>query len=161
LQSLFRYNWMVRDEWFQWCEQVSEEELLKRRTGGVGGILETLFHVVYVEHSWICDLIGKPELPLKYQDYNTLAKVRELSASVHPEVKGFVNGWSEEMEDRILEVKKEDGTIRPFTFGEVMRHVIAHEIHHMGQLAIWSRELGLPPVSANVIGRGLFPAALN
>jgi uncharacterized damage-inducible protein DinB len=36
-----------------------------------------------------------------------------------------------------------------------MRHVIAHQIHHIGQLSIWSRELGKPPVSANVIGKGL------
>ncbi|HDR5875335.1 TPA: damage-inducible protein DinB, partial [Bacillus anthracis] len=30
-----------------------------------------------------------------------------------------------------------------------------HEIHHIGQLSIWARELNLRPVSANLIGRGL------
>jgi uncharacterized damage-inducible protein DinB len=40
-------------------------------------------------------------------------------------------------------------------WGEVMLHVIAHEIHHAGQLSIWIREVGknqFPPTS---IGRGL------
>jgi uncharacterized damage-inducible protein DinB len=39
--------------------------------------------------------------------------------------------------------------------GEVLRHVIAHEIHHVGQLSIWTKELGIKPVSANFIERGL------
>jgi uncharacterized damage-inducible protein DinB len=43
-----------------------------------------------------------------------------------------------------------------FTKGEILRHLIAHEIHHMGQLSIWVRDLGLQPVSASVTGRGLF-----
>ncbi|MDQ0913885.1 putative damage-inducible protein DinB [Paenibacillus sp. V4I5] len=41
-------------------------------------------------------------------------------------------------------------------YGEVMWHVIAHEIHHIGQLSIWSREIGKKPVTANLIGRGLY-----
>lgn len=36
-----------------------------------------------------------------------------------------------------------------------MRHVIVHEIHHIGQISVWVRELGYEPVSANLIGRGL------
>ncbi len=38
-----------------------------------------------------------------------------------------------------------------FACGDVMRHMIAHEIHHIGQLWIWSRELGENPVTANLI----------
>lgn len=30
-----------------------------------------------------------------------------------------------------------------YTKGEILRHLIAHEIHHMGQLSIWVRDLGL------------------
>ncbi len=26
--TLFQYNWQVRDDWFKWCEQLSEEDLL-------------------------------------------------------------------------------------------------------------------------------------
>ncbi len=42
-----------------------------------------------------------------------------------------------------------------------MRHLIAHEIHHIGQLSIWSREMGIEPVSASLIDfLGLFWALL-
>jgi len=60
-QTLFRYNWQIRDEWFEWCKCLSEEELMKPRTGGVGSILKTLFHIVDVEYSWVCHIQGKSE----------------------------------------------------------------------------------------------------
>ncbi len=44
-----------------------------------------------------------------------------------------------------------DGRTVTDTWGEIMRHTIAHEIHHIGQLSIWARELGRKPVSANLI----------
>ena len=39
--------------------------------------------------------------------------------------------------------------------GRILRHLIAHEIHHIGQLSIWSREMGIKPVSASLIDRDL------
>lgn len=42
-----------------WCEQISEEELLKSRTGGMGSILKTRFHVIDGEISWIHEILGE------------------------------------------------------------------------------------------------------
>jgi len=42
-----------------------------------------------------------------------------------------------------------------FTKGEIIHHIIVHEIHHIGQLSIWAREIGMKPVSVNFIDRGL------
>jgi len=40
-----------------------------------------------------------------------------------------------------------------YTVEEIFHHIIAHEIHHIGQLSVWSREIELTPVPANFIGR--------
>ncbi len=48
--QLFHYNWQVRDEWLEWCRQLTQEELLGDRIGGVGSILKTLFHIVDKMH---------------------------------------------------------------------------------------------------------------
>ncbi|MBA4493891.1 DinB family protein [Paenactinomyces guangxiensis] len=154
--TLFRYNWQVREEWFDLCGQLPEDELLRERMGGVGSMLRTLFHIVDVEYSWIRTLQGKPDFDGKFEDYQTLTQVRNLSVTFHGEVDSFLKVWSDEMENNILTVPMRDGQLHKFTHGEVLRHVVAHEIHHIGQLSVWARELGLQPVSANVIGRGLF-----
>ncbi|MCL6600684.1 MAG: hypothetical protein K6T81_18420 [Alicyclobacillus macrosporangiidus] len=41
------------------------------------------------------------------------------------------------------------------TAGQILCHVIAHEIHHVGQLSIWARQIGREPVSTNLVGRRL------
>lgn len=161
MKSLFRYNWQVRGEWFEWCEQIPEEALLKERPGGVRSILKTLFHIADVEYSWIMLLQNRPEFDGRFEDYATLSQVKELSAAFHTEVKSFLKGWEPDMAYQILTLDEQNGAVETFAFGEVLEHVIAHEIHHIGQLSVWSRELGLEPVNANLIGRGLFPKKMS
>jgi uncharacterized damage-inducible protein DinB len=147
VQMLFRYNWEVRDEWFELLEQIPEKELKRIRVGGAGSILRTLFHIVDVEQAWI--LLALQQLPgshYSYDDYNSLDRIKKLSDTCRIDVEKYVLKWSRELEENTLD---------EYTYGEVMRHVITHEIHHIGQLSIWVRELGYAPVSANLIGRGL------
>jgi uncharacterized damage-inducible protein DinB len=153
LIKLFHYNWMVRDEWFELCKQVPNEELLRNRIGGAGCILYTLFHISDGEYSWIRGIQGKPDIQVQYENYKTLEQVKELSDSWMQEIKAFLDAWSNDFENEIVTVPWTEGR---YTKGEILRHVIAHEIHHMGQLSIWAREIGIQPISANVIGRGLF-----
>jgi len=155
MQIFFRYNWMVREDWYRWCEELNEEELLQKRTGGMGSILHTLFHIVDVEWSWIRLLQGKTDFQDSFDGYKNLNKVRKLDAEFHLEVENFVNNWDASMENRLFYDTMPDGKMVTDTWGEIMRHIIAHEIHHIGQLSIWAREIGKKPVSANLIGRGL------
>jgi len=151
----FKYNWMVREDWYRWCEELSEEELLQNRTGGVGSILHTLFHIVDVEWSWIRILQGKTDFQESFEGYKSLNQVRKLDAEFHLEVANFVNNWDDSMENNLIYNTLADGSVETLTWGEIMRHTLAHEIHHVGQLSIWARELGKKPVSANLIGRGI------
>ncbi|MFF2885917.1 DinB family protein [Paenibacillus sp. NPDC057967] len=153
MTHLFRYNWMVRDEWFQLCRQISNEELLRKRTGGAGSILYTLFHILDVEYSWIRGVQEKPDIQVQFEDYMSIQQLQELSDTWRAELEPFLVTWTSDLD---YEVVKVPWATEQYTKGEVVRHVIAHEIHHMGQLSIWVRELGLKPVSTNVIGRGLF-----
>ncbi|NTU23666.1 DUF664 domain-containing protein [Brevibacillus sp. HB1.2] len=152
MKMFFQYNWQVRDEWMEWCKQLSSDELLRERTGGAATILYTLFHITDVEYSWLRGVHGKPDIQVSYEDYKSLEKVKELSDAWRIELRDFIENWSDEMENESVKVAWDDEV---YTKGELLRHVIAHEIHHMGQLSIWARELGITPVSANVIGRGL------
>jgi uncharacterized damage-inducible protein DinB len=153
--KLFQYNWQVREDWFDWCRQVPENELLRERTGGVGSILHTLFHIVDVEQSWINALREQPDIDYDFTSYATLDRVRQFSTACRPDIENFLQKWSPEMDMRTF-TRSRNGQSYSFKYGEVLRHVIAHEIHHVGQLSIWARELDLQPVSANLIFRGLY-----
>lgn len=151
--TLFRYNWQVRDDWFDWCEGVPDEELIRQRIGGVGSFLRTLWHIVDSEYSWIRATVGKSDVQLPFEDYQTLRQVRALSYTCRPELRFVLEKWTPDMDSNKVHAPWRPG--EAFSGGHVLRHVIAHEIHHMGQLSIWARDLGREPVSANLVDRNL------
>ncbi|WP_411345992.1 DinB family protein [Paenibacillus sp. WLX1005] len=158
MNMLFEYNWQVRQDWFDWCRELPEEELLSERVGGMGSFLKTLFHIVEVEYNWMTDLkqqVHPSYFDESFEQYRSLAQVEELSRRLHPQVAEVVSHWHPELEDRELQDSGPDGQVETHTYGEVIRHVIAHEIHHIGQLSIWARMMDRKPVTANLIRRGL------
>ncbi|MEQ5790764.1 DinB family protein [Muricauda sp. NFXS6] len=159
MKHLFTYNWMIRDEWFDLLADIPKKELTLSRTGGPGTILETLFHIVKVEHNWIRDLKERPISSTTYADMDDkLEKIRELSDRFHEEVREFVMEWDGSSEGRMLHLTGGNGNEIRCTYGEALRHIIVHEVHHIGQLSIWAREIGIPPVSSNLIHRRIMLA---
>lgn len=117
--------------------------------------MQTLFHVVDVEWSWIRSLQGKQDFEEGFDKYNTLEAIMDLDKLFRPEVEQFVFSWNDSMENRPFYDHRPDGSVQVYAWGEVLRHNIAHQIHHMGQLSVWAREIGKQPVSANLIRKGL------
>jgi len=150
LINFFEYNWQVRDEWFEWCEQLSIDELLKERTGGVGSILYTLFHIIDAEYSWLRVIQGKEDVVVEFADYDTLVNVKSLSEKFRNEIVEFLKRNSDDHKENVVSVPWDEDN---YTVEEILHHIIAHEIHHIGQLSVWSRELQFKPVNANFIGR--------
>jgi uncharacterized damage-inducible protein DinB len=151
--TLFKYNWMLRDGWFNWCSTIPLEELHRERVGGMGSIIQTLFHIVDIEQSWIGDLTGREEVIYNFNDYNSLEIVKNFSTVCRTEIEDFITNWNMDMDNEKLVGFHPDDERSDFTYGEVIRHVIAHEIHHIGHLSIWARESGYKPISPNFVGR--------
>ncbi|PJN87483.1 DinB family protein [Bacillus sp. mrc49] len=151
--TLFTYNWQVRNEWIDWCRPLANEELNRQRTGGMGTILRTLAHIIDVECSWIRAIQGKVDVEINLDAYVTIEKVEELSKRYHHEVIGYLNSPSFDDGHEMIEPAWMGG--RLYDKNRILNHLIAHEIHHIGQLSIWSRELGIEPVAASLIERDL------
>jgi uncharacterized damage-inducible protein DinB len=151
LIKFFEYNWQVRDEWFDWCNQLTIKELLKNRIGGVGNILFTLFHIIDVEYSWIRGIQGKEDVVFQFDDYNTLEKVKALSDKLRKEIAEYLRNI-DDLKEQSVSVPWDE---KKYAVNDIIHHIIAHEIHHIGQLSVWSRELGLQPPSSSFVGRDL------
>lgn len=148
--KFFEYNWQIRDDWFNLCSQLTTEELLQKRTGGVGSILHTLFHIVDVEYSWLRAIQGKEVIDPLFEDYHTLDKVKALSDAYRTELAKYLTTSLPDLKDELVHIPWAD---EPLSTVDIFHHVIAHEIHHIGQLSIWTREMDIRPISANFIGR--------
>ena len=147
MQTFFCYNWTVRKQWYEWCENLPEEELTRQRTGGAGSILQTLYLIIEMEWKWIRIIQGKSHFRRNFSKYNTLEKVKELDSRCRLEVAVFIEGWEDSMENRFLEIDPAlKGNADVNTWGQVMRYVIAHQFEHVNQLSLWANELGMDPI---------------
>lgn len=151
--SLFLYNWQVREDWLNWCQTISEEEFHKERIGGMKSIRETLIHIVDCELLWLNSLVEKPIIFENRTAINALSEICTYSDFVKSHTESFIEQLPSQYENNIIEVKRRDGTILHFTQKKILAHMMTHEIHHIGQLSIWARELGLKPISSDLIIR--------
>ena len=78
-----------------------------------------------------------------------MEKVKSLSDKYRNEIAEFLKKSLDGLKKDVVSVPWDEDK---YTVEEILHHIIAHEIHHIGQLSVWSRELELNPVSANFIG---------
>ena len=156
MYDLFLYNWQVRDDWFRWCEDLTHDELTKHRIGGMGSILKTLFHVIHCEQLWINQMLGDPVIEIDFDATCTLDEVKEFSRTTREITKEFFMDWTDQKDAEILEINSKNGRIFTFPYRKVLNHIISHEIHHIGQLSIWARELDKKPVNCDLLIREFY-----
>ncbi|WP_336821295.1 DinB family protein, partial [Bacillus thuringiensis] len=81
---------------------LSNEELIKERTGGVGSILYTLFHIIDVEYSWVRGIQGKEDIVVEFADYDTLERVKSLSDRFRNEIAEFLKKNLDELKEKAV-----------------------------------------------------------
>ena len=153
---MIKFNWQIREEWFKWCESISNEELTKKRIGGMGSIIHNLFHVIDCEQIWVNKMQGKSVIIKEIEEVARLNDVKKFSTLIKPVTQDFLNSYISEAENKVLVVKRKNGSTNSISYEKIICHIISHEIHHIGQLSVWSREIGLKPVSSDLIFRDLF-----
>lgn len=157
MKKLFYYNWQKREEWFDWCDYLSEDEFHKKRTGGVQSFSLTLFHIIDVEQRWLARVTNQQIIRYNPQDFRTVSDLRRLSSDHCATIDGIISNLTDvHLKKQIPFQFPKTGEETFCTGEEVLFHVIAHEIHHTGQLSVWARDLHREPVSANLIGRELY-----
>ncbi len=151
--ELFSYNWQVREEWFEWCRGIDQSELSKERSGGMGSILKNLFHVADCEQIWMNQLQGNPVMEKDIHTISTLDEVIGFSGMTRQQTEAFLSLWTPAYEMKEFNMTSKSGKTYSFSYKKVVQHVLTHEIHHIGQLSVWAREIGVKPISSDLIFR--------
>ena len=154
--DLIQYNWDVREDWFAWCESLGDEDFHKERIGGMKSFRETLIHIIDCELLWLNTILGDRITYEGRESIYHLDEIRQYSGYVQLKTKTFIASVKPGDERRIIEVKRRDGSFRHFSQMKIVAHIITHEIHHIGQLSVWAREIGLKPVSSDLIFRNIY-----
>ncbi|MDF2066445.1 DinB family protein [Bacillus sp. Cr_A10] len=150
---MFLYNWQIRNDWFEWCLDLSFEELTKKRIGGMGSILHNLYHVIDCEQLWINQMSGTPVIESNIDLITNLEEVINFSNETKQNTYNFIQKWISNQDNQVLKITSKKGITYSFSYDKILQHIISHETHHIGQLSIWSREIGIKPVSSDILFR--------
>ncbi|MEK5185332.1 DinB family protein [Solibacillus sp. FSL W7-1324] len=82
-----------------------------------------------------------------------MSEIKEYSSFVQSLTEQFIEQLPSDYEFKIIEVQRRDGSLLEFTQKKILAHMITHEIHHIGQLSIWAREMQRKPISSDLIIR--------
>ncbi|MCA1062588.1 DinB family protein [Rossellomorea sp. AcN35-11] len=153
MQELFSYNWKIRQDWFEWCTEVDQDELIRERSGGMGSILKNLFHVADCEQIWINQLQGKPVMRNDIHRISSLDEVISFSELTRKQTESFLSLWTPAYEKKEYNMTTRSGKAYNFSYKKILLHVVTHEVHHIGQLSVWARETEKKPISSDFIFR--------
>lgn len=151
--DLFQYNWQVREDWFSWCESISEGDLHLSRIGGMGSIFNNLVHVIDCELLWVNSILEETHVYDAKASISSLDEVISYSNFAKAITLKLFQDQPDDFESRTVDIQNKKGQTFSFTYGKILRHILSHEIHHTGQLSVWSREIGLKPVNCDLLIR--------
>lgn len=149
MYSLFQYNWQVRQAWLDLFNELNDDQLNAGHMGGLGSIPKTLFHVVDTEYSWLRALKGEPDLKPDYKDFGTLGSIQDLSALYHTHVKEIIQFALLDL-SVMADIPWAN---HAFSYETILKHILTHEIHHIGQISVWVKAMNLQSVDVSYIGR--------
>lgn len=116
-------------------------------------IRETLIHVIDCELLWLNSLIDEKIVFERRQLLTQLSEIKEYSTFVQSYTEQLIEQLPSDYENKLIEVQRRDGSILEFTQKKILAHMITHEIHHIGQLSVWAREIQRKPISSDLIIR--------
>jgi len=100
-------------------------------------------------------MLGIPVSERKFDTTCTLEVVKEFSLITREMTKDFIKDWTVQKDSEILEINSKNGRSITFPYRKLLSHIISHEIHRIGQLSIWARELDKKPVNCDLLIRDI------
>jgi uncharacterized damage-inducible protein DinB len=112
--------------------------------------------LLMLNKTWLTGLMKKSTKQYEFHNYDSLEVVKQFSNQIKEETAAFLHSKLSKHEHTVLTTKNKQGKVVSHLYVEIILHVVVHEVHLMGQLSVWAREIGKKPVAANLIGIGLF-----
>lgn len=126
-------------------EQITEEQFLGNTIYSHGSIRNLMVHLTSVERRWLAGLKNQEDVPhLKQEDYDSIAKSREIFEIVSKDLGDYVLNLTEEELNQSTEQLSEP-------HWQILLHLINHGTDHRSTVLQKLTELGAPTFEQDFI----------
>ena len=152
LQSLFRYNYWANHHLFEVIEKLSDKEFKQEVSGGHSSIRNTLVHILSAEWGWISRSGGPERKEKLVPDFfdspdQVISKWKSLETSFLEYVDSLTR---QQLEEKVTYLNG-SGDECSMPREELLQHIIIHNTHHRGQIALDLRVLGYTPGNFDIL----------
>jgi uncharacterized damage-inducible protein DinB len=152
VRLLFAYDAWANARALDVCSALTPERFTKDMGSSFASVRDTLAHIMGAQWIWTERFQGRPTTALPKPDqYADLPALGERWAEVQRDLLAYVNKLSTADLDRSFEYRDTKGNAHRNVYREVLQHLANHGTYHRGQVTTLLRQLGVKPVSTDLI----------
>ena len=153
IHSLYEFNYWANHRILGVVETLSHEQFTKDFGSSHGGIHGTLFHAMGAEEIWLRRWKGNSPASFgKAEDYPTFDILTQHWDMVEHEMMGFCHMLKTDDDiKKIIVYKDLKGNEYSQVLYQLMQHLVNHSTYHRGQIVTMLRQLGVKPVSTDLV----------
>jgi uncharacterized damage-inducible protein DinB len=153
LQFLFRYNQWADRRTLDACSALTNEQFTRDLGSSFGSVRDTLAHLYGAEWLWNERFQGRSPSGLPPASaYPDLASVRAKLEEMDRNCLDYVSKLTQQDLERVIRYKTAAGTEFSNPLWQSLHQLSNHGTYHRGQVVTLLRQLGVKPVSTDLIG---------
>ena len=136
LNTQVHANRLANHRLHQAMRTLSREEYLATRTSFFPSLAETLQHILEVDLYYLSALHGEKDMARHWDEtpkHETVASLAAAQAASDQRFIDHVAGLDENALDDVVEMVRDAGRIQRDRRGNVIAHLLNHQVHHRGQ----------------------------
>jgi len=152
LRTLFAYDTWANSRTFDACSALTHEQFLRNMGSSFPSVRDTLAHIVGAQWVWLERFNGRipPGLP-KSEEFPEFAVLRERAGEVQHDLNRYVQSLMPEDVAAMFEYRDLKGNAHRNYRWQVLQHLANHGTYHRGQIASLLRQIGVKPISTDLI----------
>jgi uncharacterized damage-inducible protein DinB len=151
-RQLFAYDAWANRRSFEACATLAPEQFTRDLGSSFPSVRDTLAHIVGAQFVWLERFHGRvPPGLLPAADFPDLASLTERSNEIQQGLTDYVDGLSAQDLVETFEYRDLKGRAHSNVRWQTLQHLANHGTYHRGQVATLLRQLGVKPVSTDLI----------
>lgn len=152
IHTLFSFDHWATNRILEVVATLSPEQYQQDLKSSHGGIRGTLVHIYAADWVWMERWKGNSPAGLKKEDdLSTFPALKEEWDRLRNEMNSFVASLTEQKIQEPLSYKDIRGNAYTQPLWQQLQHLINHSTYHRGQVVTMLRQLGVKPVSTDLI----------
>ena len=151
LQHLYDYNYWANKRYLAVAEMLNEEQLFRKQGHSWESVQAVLVHMMNSERMWPQRWRGEQGTFLDFNQFQTVASIREYWVDVERNMRGFITEQTEQSLLRDVTYTNPKGETYTLPLWQMVVQPPNHNTHHRGELAAMFALMNIPHPEEEVV----------